>query len=68
MLYPIYELLFDEDYLDLTEDQITISYTTYKSVDEADMQEIFDHKLAPGIIISIDLICNLYVRSKIASY
>ena len=49
MLYPIYELLFY--FLDLAEDQIAISYKTYKSVDENDMQAIFDEKLTPGIMI-----------------
>ena len=46
MLYPVYELLFDKDYLALTEDEIAISYKTYKS---DDMQAIIDEKLTPGI-------------------
>ena len=59
MLYPIYELLFYYGYLNLTEDQIAISYKTYRSAGEADMQAIFDHKLTPGIKISIDLVCKV---------
>ena len=57
MLAPIYQLLFgenngglldDEPSLELTEDQIAISYKTYKSHNPADMQEIVDQKLAAG--------------------
>ena len=56
MLAPIYQLLFgkhdDELYskrsLELTEDQIRITYKTYKADSHADMQEIIDQKLAPG--------------------
>ena len=56
MLEPIYRLLFRGDrvyspmkyYLALTQDQIEVSYKTYKSGDMADMQEIFGQKLAPG--------------------
>ena len=50
MLAPIYELLFDgwSNSLVLTEDQVTISYKTYKADDESDMQEIIDQNLAPG--------------------
>ena len=49
MLSPVYGLLFFyiEDLL-LSEDQVTISYKTYKADDESDMQEIIDKKLAPG--------------------
>ena len=59
MLAPIYKLLFGKhkhyigvgEYvqsLELTEDQIAISYKTYKSHNPADMQEIVDQKLAAG--------------------
>ena len=56
MLAPIYELLFGKHgqqswktkSLELTEDQIAISYKTYKSHNPADMQEIVDQKLAAG--------------------
>ena len=54
MLAPIYQLLFGEHQgwhttsLELTEDQIAISYKTYKSHNPADMQEIVDQKLAAG--------------------
>ena len=51
MLEPIYNLLFRNSYLYsliLTEDQVTISYKTYKSDNQSDMQEIIDQKLAPG--------------------
>ena len=49
MLAPIYELLFREYYLALTEDQVVISYKTYKNNKPNDMQAIVDQKLAPGI-------------------
>ena len=50
MLAPIYKLLFGRwsHNLLLTEDEIAISYKTYKSDNEADMQEIVDQKLAAG--------------------
>ena len=56
MLAPIYQLLFgkhDDRYhnkesLELTEGQIAISYKTYKSHNQADMQEIVDQKLHAG--------------------
>ena len=54
MLAPIYQLLFGEydnsNYpsLELTEDQITISYKTYKTDNLPHLQEIVDQKLAPG--------------------
>ena len=49
MLSPVYQLLFHEwRYLILTEDQVTISYKTYKTDDESDMQEIIEQNLAPG--------------------
>ena len=68
MLYPIYQLLFgehgeyswEEPFLELTEDHITISYKTYKSADEADMQAILDQKLAPGITISKLILCAIH--------
>ena len=65
MIYPIYHLLFGEHKdsydrfgnrvfepsLELTEDQVAISYRTYESADTGDMQTILDHKLTPGIMI-----------------
>ena len=50
MLAPIYKLLFGDSYytLCLTEDQVTISYKTYKADNQADMQKIIDQQLAPG--------------------
>ena len=48
MLAPVYDLLFDEYKLVLTEDQVTISYKTYKADNQSDMQEIIDQQLAPG--------------------
>ena len=55
MLYPIYQILlgenvnsYNEPSLELTEDQIAISYKTYKSDDGNDMQAIIDQKLTPG--------------------
>ena len=53
MLYPIYQLLFGkmawrDPVLKLTENQIAISYKTYKSDNADDMQAIIDQKLAPG--------------------
>ena len=48
MLAPVYKLLFGEDSLALTENQVVISYKTYKANNRADMQEIVDNKLAPG--------------------
>ena len=56
MLAPIFELLFyepNDNYkgrLALTEDQVVISYKTYKSNEPTDMQAIVDQKLAPGKI------------------
>ena len=54
MLAPIYKLLFQhfsEPLLELTEDQVAISYKTYKTDNADDMQAIIDGKLTPGIII-----------------
>ena len=57
MLAPIYQLLFgqnnggpfrEQPSLELTEDQITISYKTYKTDNPSHMQEIVDQKLAAG--------------------
>ena len=48
MMWPIYQLLFDTNYLKLTEDEIAISYKTYKSDSADDMQTIVDDKLTPG--------------------
>ena len=56
MLAPVYQLLFGkhmtfvnpEPSLELTEDQIAISYKTYKSNKADDRQAIVDGKLAPG--------------------
>ena len=64
MLYPIYQLLFgkyDNLYsgpsLELTEDQVAVSYKTYKSNDENDMQAIIDDKLTPGITTRKLILC-----------
>ena len=67
MLAPIYRLLFKKHQktwptLELTEDQITISYKTYKADKKSDMQEIFDRKLAPGENLSFRL-THLYFQS-----
>ena len=56
MLAPIYELLFgkhgtfswSDPSLELTEDQIAISYKTYKSNKAADRRAIVNGKLTPG--------------------
>ena len=48
MMWPIYQLLFDRYYLNLTEDEIEISYKTYKSDSADDMRKIIDDKLTPG--------------------
>ena len=59
MIAPIYYLLFGQAStsfetdtkrrsLDLTEDQVNIKYTTYKTNNPDDMQTIIDQKLAPG--------------------
>ena len=50
MIAPIYRLLFDYYFLTLTEDQVAISYKTYKSSNEKDRQTIVDQKLTPGIL------------------
>ena len=51
MLAPVYELLFGKWSLLLTEDQISITYKTYKTDEAADLQEIINQKLAPGTIL-----------------
>ena len=49
MLAPVYKLLFVyTDYLCLNEDQIIISYKTYKSDKPSDMKKITVNRLAPG--------------------
>ena len=55
MLAPIYQLLFGENdsveekpSLELTEDQVDVSYKTYKSDKVDDRRAIVDRKLAPG--------------------
>ena len=56
MLYPVHQLLFgkhkEESWgdpsLELTEDQISISYKTYKLDNAVDRQAIVDQKLTPG--------------------
>ena len=55
MLAPVYQLLLGQHdpesrkiSLELTEDQVTITYKTYKADNQADMQEIIDQQLAPG--------------------
>ena len=55
MMYPIYQVLFGVDYpdvpsLELAEDQIVITYKTYKSDNADDMQAIIDGRLTPGIM------------------
>ena len=55
MLAPIYDLLFDKHAnqrpsLELTEDQVAISYKSYRSCNSYDMQDIVDGKLTPGMI------------------
>ena len=52
---PIYKLMFgknnyykNEPSLELTEDQVAISYKSYRSADPRDMKVISDQKLAPG--------------------
>ena len=63
MIFPIYHLLFGEDKsdrepsLELTEDQITISYKTYKIDLADDRQAIFDGKLTPGILTRRLIFC-----------
>ena len=69
MLYPIYDLLFGEKendkgdwrrpFLELTEDQIAISYKTYKTDDPNDMQAITDGNLAPGIMTRKLSLCEI---------
>ena len=62
MLAPIYKLLFgtwSRDLL-LTEDQIAISYKTYKNHNPADMQEIVDQKLAAGNEIHLILLFIIF--------
>ena len=56
MLAPVYKLFFGQNKewiqsLELTEDQISITYKTYKTNKAADLQEIINQKLAPGTII-----------------
>ena len=50
MLAPIDQLLFRNysSSLKLTEDQIAISYKTYKLNNADDRQEIVDERLTPG--------------------
>ena len=56
MLAPVYQLLFGkhmsflnpEPSLELTEDQVAISYKTYKLDNADDRQAIVDGKLTPG--------------------
>ena len=58
MLAPIYELLFAqnkshrEPSLELTEEQVTINYKTYKSDNADDMRAIVNEKLTPGTCIN----------------
>ena len=68
MMWPIYQLLFGKDggrywnrSLELTEDQVTISYKTYNSDNESDMQEIIDNQLAPGEISLVIYTCMFSV-------
>ena len=59
MLAPVYYLLFGknteyEPSVELNEDQIAISYKTYKSDRADDRQAIIDGKLAPGNYLQIE--------------
>ena len=61
MLAPVYELLFGkyQPSLELSEDQISISYKTYKSDNADDMQCIIDQKLTPGMIPENLVVCTV---------
>lgn len=55
MIEPIYRLLFGQTgpyenfrFLDLTPDQVTIKYKTYRSNKAKDLKSITDNKLTPG--------------------
>ena len=60
MMYPIYQLLFGKhsDYdpasLELTENDVAISYKVYKSGKAADRQAIIDGSLTPGRATKIE--------------
>ena len=69
MSAPIYRLLFQDwaDSLKLTEDQVTVSYKTYKTDDQSDMQEIIDQQLTPGKELSknyLKLLKKILINSK----
>ena len=80
MLAPVYQLLFasnDSKYpwakkpsLELTEDQIIISYKTYKTDNQSDMQKIIDEKLSPGennfLIRNLIISCKYWPGSGIS--
>ena len=79
MIFPIYQLLFgkheEENWkqpsLELVEDQVAISYKTYKSDDENDMQGITDQKLTPGRIAkkwTLHVPCSIEIKSPITAY
>ena len=56
MLAPVYKILFGKFFgdgtpsLELTEDQVAISYKIYKSGKADDRQTIVDENLTPGIM------------------
>ena len=63
MLAPVYRVLFAKNgkeswlvnpSLELTEDQIAISYKTYKSNRAVDRQTIIDESLTPGKMTNTD--------------
>ena len=45
---PIFELLFAESGLSLSEDQVYTSYSTYKTNSMIDLENVRDKGLAPG--------------------
>ena len=57
MIYPVYQLLFgqkhNDDYkpsLKLKENQVDISYKTYRTDDDSDVSAINDQQITPGIM------------------
>ena len=58
MLAPIYRLLFGQctpysaNSLELTEDQVAVTYKTYRTDDPAALKAVVDQKLAPGKMAS----------------
>ena len=79
MIFPIYQLLFGkhekenwkQPSLELVQGQVAISYKTYKSDDENDMQGIIDQKLTPGRIArkwSMRVLCSVEIKTPITAY